>query len=153
MTQFASSTERDEFLRAVLPKFRHSLDKPEEIDKFLLLIPGRSNMFFARLQEAAAYYAGYHVNAPTVHTFAYVIYTGMDTPNAYILKGGNQSLEISYVFKELLEIYDERALLEHRSQQEERHKKSIKQDKENDTIIIIAIIFVIAVAIFYTIFK
>ena len=104
----------------------------------MLLIPGHSKRFFPRLQEAEAFFAGYHENSSELDPFAYAIHTDLNTPNAYLLRPGNRTFAIADVYKILLEIFDEKTLLEHQRQREEEHQLSMKQESEKNTLSLLA---------------
>ena len=153
MIQFTSSTERDKFLSDVLPRYRRSFSKSTEIGKFMLLIPGRDKIFFARLQEAEAFFAGYHTNSSEFTPFAYVIHTDLSIPSAYLLRRGNQTFAVADVYEILLELFDEKTLLEHRRQREESYKLSMKQESEKNTLSLFAVILIAALFVLYAVFK
>ena len=153
MIQFTSSTERDKFLSDVLPRYRRSFSKSTEIGKFMLLIPGRDKIFFARLQEAEAFFAGYHTNSSEFTPFAYVIHTDLSIPSAYLLRRGNQTFAVADVYEILLELFDEKTLLEHQRQREETHQLSMKQESEKNTLSLLAVILVVALFVLYAVFK
>ena len=121
--------------------------------KFMLLIPGRQIMFFARLQEAEAFFAGYHLNSSDFTPFAYVIHTDLSTPNAYILRRGNHTLAIADVYNILLEIFEETTLLEYQRQREESYRLSIKQESDKNTLSLLAVILIAFLFVFYAVFK
>lgn len=119
----------------------------------MLLIPGNGKMFFPCLQEAEAFFAGYHVNSSELDPFAYAIHTDLNTPNAYLLRRGNRTFAIADVYKILLEIFDEKTLLEHQRQREEEHQLSLKQEGEKNTLSRLAVVVVVVLFVLYAVLK
>lgn len=147
------TVERERFKNEVVADIIGFANEQSKLNQSFTIIPRKFGLRqHASMEEAKAFCDGYFTTLENLNSYAYIIDTFVDRPNAYLVTPG-RVLCVENVTDLVAQVLSKDAVDEHNTRRDEVYRAELKDRSDRDTLATLAVVAGFVCVILYAIFS